>query len=107
MARIYRYLVISLFLFLAACTSKVTQENFSKIQNGMSMRQVTQILGTPVSVDSINIAGISGASAVWKDKDTVITIQFLNNKVQIKTFTKANDSSAPGQINPSNGNANS
>ena len=33
-------------LLLAAC-SKVTQENFSKIQDGMSEQEVTAILGGP------------------------------------------------------------
>lgn len=90
MAFMGRYLLILVFSLLTACGSKVTEENFSKVQNGMSLRQVTQILGVPVSIDSINVAGISGTSAVWKSRNTVITIQFLNDKAQIKTLGKEN-----------------
>jgi len=73
-------------VFLSACT-RLTQENFDKIQTGMPMSEVIMILGEPTASESVNFAGISGTSATWKDKTTVITIQFLNDKVQIKSFS--------------------
>ncbi|VVC76620.1 hypothetical protein AQUSIP_19430 [Aquicella siphonis] len=82
-------------LFLAACVcfillgcSKLSQENFDKIQTNMTMKEVIAILGEPTSSESINIAGISGTSAVWKDSNAEIDIQFLNDRVTVKAYSK-------------------
>ena len=54
----------------------------------MTMQEVTAILGKPTSSESLSIAGVSGASAVWKDKQNEIDIQFLNDRMTVKTFGK-------------------
>ena len=79
-----------LSVFILAC-SKINQNQFDKIQNNMTMKEVTGILGEPTSSESIMIAGISGTSAVWKNDEAEIDIQFLNDKVTVKSFSKAND----------------
>lgn len=61
----------------------------------MTMKEVIAILGEPTSSESISIAGISGTSAVWQDRYSEIDIQFLNDKVTVKTFGK------PGEDSPS------
>jgi len=76
-----------LFCFIIGC-SNYSQTNFDKIQTDMTMQEVVDILGEPTSSESLNIAGISGTTAVWKDSSARINIQFLNNKVTIKTFSK-------------------
>lgn len=76
-----------LAIFLVAC-SQVTQENFDKIQPGMTMEQVVAILGNPTTSESMNVMGLSGTSAQWKDNNAVISIKFFNNTVQVKTFNK-------------------
>ena len=86
-------------LALLAC-SKVTQENFNKIKTNMTMKEVISILGEPTSSDSVNIAGISGTSAIWKEKEAEIDIQFLNDKVTVKTFSKSGDSNNSDQKHP-------
>lgn len=100
MSRIMQLLLRSILVFclliLIAC-SRVNQKNYDKIQPGMAMQDVVKILGEPTSTDSINIAGISGAAATWKNKDAVISIQFLNNQVTIKSFNK--DGNTNGQPN--------
>ena len=83
-------------LTLVACASKVNQENFEKIQPGMTMQQVVAILGEPTNVESFNIAGLSGTSASWETKESLVTIQFLNNTVKIKTFSKSKGDSNSG-----------
>lgn len=83
--------LISLLLLLTACGSKISQQNFEKIQPGMTMQQVVNILGEPSNVESFDIAGLSGSSASWRDKNSLITIQFLNNQVKIKTFGKSSE----------------
>jgi hypothetical protein len=80
---------LTLFVvFLITSCSKVTQSNFDKIKPNMTMQEVITILGEPSSSDSINIAGISGTSAVWQSHNAEINIQFLNNRVTIKAFNK-------------------
>ncbi|OAI48548.1 hypothetical protein AYO45_01015 [Gammaproteobacteria bacterium SCGC AG-212-F23] len=60
MRRLYKMgLITILSLSLFAC-SKITQENFNKLNNNMSIQQVVAILGEPSSSESVNIAGISG-----------------------------------------------
>ncbi len=71
---------------LAGCGSKVTQENFDKIQAGMSREEVKSILGEPTESSGIGVGAISGDAWIWKADGTVITIQFLGGKVLAKQF---------------------
>jgi hypothetical protein len=82
-----KFCVIVLICMMAFACSKLTQSNFEKIKLGMTIKQVTAILGEPTNVESINIAGISGTSATWKDEDGQIDIQFLNERVTVKAFS--------------------
>jgi hypothetical protein len=88
-------MMLMISLVLIAC-SKITQSNFDKIQNNMTMKEVVAILGEPTSSDSLNIAGMSGATAVWKDGDAQIDIQFINDRVIIKAFS--NESNAKSNV---------
>jgi hypothetical protein len=64
---------------LAACgSSKLTQDNFDKIQTGMTRAQVVIILGEPTESSSVDMAVFSGTVSKWKRGDVTITIQFLN-----------------------------
>jgi hypothetical protein len=82
-----RRTVLALFaaLALAAC-SKVTQENFARIEEGMSEPQVIAILGAPTESNSVNVLGVSGTASRWKGGDAVITVRFVNGKVALKSF---------------------
>jgi hypothetical protein len=80
-------LTFALVLALAACT-KVTQENYAKVQNGMSEQEVHAILGKPTESTSVTVLGLSGTSSRWIDGGAVITIQFANGKVRLKTYDK-------------------
>lgn len=74
-------------LVLAAC-SKVTQENFSKVQDGMTEAEVKGILGEPTEFSSVQLLGVSGTSSRWVSGDAVVTIRFLGGKVAQKSFDK-------------------
>src|SRR5688572_23351557 len=91
---IFRSLFLTLFLciFLVAC-SRITQDNFAKINTNMTMKEVVAILGEPTNAESVNIAGISGTAATLKAKNAEINIQFLNDKVTVKTFSKLDEKS--------------
>ena len=74
-------------LVLAAC-SKVTQDNFAKIQDGMTEAQVQDILGKPTESQSVQVLGVSGTSSRWVASDATITIRFLGGKVALKSYDK-------------------
>ena len=83
----FRSLVLVLALALAAC-SKVNEENYAKVRDGMSEQEVHALLGSPTESSSVGVLGISGTSSRWVAKDAVITIQFVNGKVRLKSFEK-------------------
>ena len=85
-----------LILVLAACGSRLSQENFDKIREGMSQKEVRDVLGEPVNAEGSSFLGISGGEAVWKDNKTVITVHFLNDKVVSKRMSSTDKTgSAP------------
>lgn len=90
-----RFTGFALFLALAvltSCGSKLTEENFAKIENGMSREDVVSILGEPTDSGSVGFGGFSGGMATWKDDSgTVITVQFVNEKVAGRQFAKSSD----------------
>lgn len=77
----------ALALALAAC-SKITQENFAKIEQGMPEQQVIALLGSPTESSSIDVLGVSGTSSRWVGGDGQISIRFVNGKVALKSFDK-------------------
>ncbi len=77
----------AIVLLLAAC-SKLTQENFSKVQEGMTEAEVKSILGEPTESSSVQLLGVSGTSSRWVSGDTVVTVRFLGGKVAQKSFDK-------------------
>ena len=79
---------VFLSAFLFGCNSKINEENYQKVQNGMTMEQVKEILGEPTESKTAGIGPLSGTSAIWKDGEgATIDIKFVNGKVQLKTFT--------------------
>lgn len=87
--------VLLIALLMVACESKVTMENFSKIQKGMSLAEVQTILGSSGEEDSspggmsISDSGVAGSSKgstdriyVWKgDGGATITVVIADGKV--------------------------
>ena len=85
-------LCLAISLSLISCGgSKLTQENFEKIQTGMTLAQVQAILGEPTESSSVDVAVFSGTVSKWKQGDVTITIQFVNGKVVAKQFSKAKE----------------
>ncbi len=82
-----RAFALTAALLLAAC-SKVTQENFAKIQDGMTEQEVQALLGSPTSSSSVQIVGVSGTSSKWEGSDAAITVRFVNGKVALKSYDK-------------------
>jgi hypothetical protein len=83
----FRTLILVLALALGAC-SKVSEENFAKIQVGMTEQEVVGILGSPTESDSVNLLGVSGTSWRWKNQNALASVQFVNGKVASKIWEK-------------------
>ncbi len=84
-----RALAVALALVAAtAACSKITEENFNKVRDGMAEPEVLALLGTPTESSSISLLGISGTASKWVAKDAVITVQFVNGKVRGKSFDR-------------------
>jgi hypothetical protein len=82
-----RFAAALFFAFLAAC-SRITQDNFAKIDTGMPEQQVLSLLGSPTESSSVDVLGVSGTSSRWVGRDAEITIRFVNGKVATKAFDK-------------------
>jgi hypothetical protein len=76
-------------LGLLACgASRITSENFVKIQTGMTQAEVQAILGKPTESSGFDVAGFSGATSTWRGGGVTITVQFVNGKVVAKELLK-------------------
>jgi hypothetical protein len=84
----YIGLLICISALIAACGSKITQENFDKVKEGMTFEEVKSLLGAPSDSSSAGIGPFSGTTASWKDKKQTVTIVFINGKVTAKTLSK-------------------
>ena len=82
------FAVVILLLCVAACGSRLSQENFDKVHEGMSQKEVREILGEPVDASGASLLGLSSGEAVWKDEKTTITVHFLNDKVVTKQMSR-------------------
>ena len=80
--------VVLVALTLVGCGSRINQDNFEKVQTGMTMAQVRIILGDPTESSSVDVAVFSGTVSKWQAGDLTITIQFVNSKVVAKQLSK-------------------
>jgi hypothetical protein len=69
-----RNLLLALALLLAASCSKVSEENFAKVREGMSEQEVIALLGAPTESNSVSVLGVSGTTARWAGGGAEITI---------------------------------
>lgn len=83
-----RALVLVALLLIAAC-SKITLENFAKVQEGMAEQDVTALLGPPTTTSSVQVLGISGTHSIWEGGGAVVSIRFVNGKVATKAYRKS------------------
>ncbi|HUQ24568.1 MAG TPA: hypothetical protein VM140_02775 [Burkholderiales bacterium] len=80
-----RLLTLAAALLLSSC-AKVTQDNFARIEDGMSEQDVMTLLGKPTRSNSIGLLGFSGTSSSWASDDAEINVRFLNGRVALKSY---------------------
>lgn len=79
-------------LCLAACGTKVTPDNYDRLQSGMSKAQVHAILGTPDDVTGNEIGGVlSLTKETWKTGKHRITVTFGNDALALKSLDNPDD----------------
>ena len=66
-------------LLLVACGSKVSLENYNKLEVGQSFDEVKQILGDPARCDEV----IGVRTCVWGDDQRGISVNFAAGKVML------------------------
>jgi len=73
--------IVVLFLLLLALTgcSKLTLENYNKIEVGMHYDEVTRLIGAPTSCD--DVMGLR--SCAWGDEQRSATVTFAGDKVLV------------------------
>lgn len=67
--------MFGLLALLAAC-SKITQDNYDKLQTGMTYEQVQGVLGQPSSCS--DVLGVKNCT--WGDAKRHIDVSFLGDK---------------------------
>jgi hypothetical protein len=87
-------------LVSAGCKSKVTKDNYDKIVEGMTLKEVENILGEGKQQSDgsgvaaqvgVNLQGAGGGgnaqAFVWESDNAKITVYFVNGAVKTKTKT--------------------
>ena len=81
-------LLLVFSLVLASC-SKVTKQNYEKVQTGMKLEEVEAVLGTQHQRASagadIGLVELSGQTLTWKEDNRTITVVFVNERVMLKS----------------------
>lgn len=76
-------------LVLAGCDallgSRLTPENCNKIEDGMTLEQVTAILGPPTDTKSLGAGPLTATTVTWEDEKMRINVKFLNDKSGLKS----------------------
>lgn len=78
--------VLACALLLTACGGGLTQDQFNKVENGMTEEQVKGLIGEPSKIESGSALGISGTAYIYESGDTQATVTFLNGKVMSKAY---------------------
>ncbi|MDH5191067.1 MAG: outer membrane protein assembly factor BamE [Gammaproteobacteria bacterium] len=88
MKSVFKSLFAIVLVFqLAACGSKITEDNYKKIKNGMSEDEVVDILGKPTERNSSGIGSLTTTGMAWQGEKISINVQLVNNKVQLKNYS--------------------
>jgi hypothetical protein len=78
-------LAAALLLGLAAC-SRVTADNYDKLQTGMTRAEVHALLGTPDEVSGGGIGRMTLMTERWDGRKHVISVTYAGDELAIKSI---------------------
>jgi len=70
------FAMLACCVLLAAC-SKINQENYAKLEAGMTKADVEQLLGGPTECSG----ALGMSSCTWGDQQSFISVQYAGDKV--------------------------
>lgn len=79
--RLYLVLCLSATLVMSACGSHSSQPDFSRVVRGMTIDQVTGVLGQPDSIAVHSCRGIPGSEFIWREQDAAVKVDFIKGRV--------------------------
>lgn len=85
----HRYFIAAIAVFSVLTFSgcdKIKQGDVGRVQTGMSIDEVHKILGAPHSSSSGQVGDYFGVSDTWRTPTMIITVQYLNGEVKLKTI---------------------
>lgn len=77
-------------LLLAGC-SRVTPENYGKVEAGMKRDEVHAILGQPDQVSGGGIGALTVSTETWNGPKHVVRISYAGEQVVVKGIDAAGD----------------
>ena len=80
-------LALSLTVLFGCMGSRLTQANFEKIEEGMTVAEVERILGEPTEMESTTLP-VLGSAAVYKyraEDGSEATLVFYQDKLKVKS----------------------
>lgn len=75
-----------LAVILVAACSRVTAENYSKIESGMARDEVYGVLGKPDEVTGGGLGKFTFSSEIWKGRKQTISVTFSGDQVALKSI---------------------
>ena len=79
--------LIAATLLVVACSSKLTNENLTKVKTGMSVSEVESLLGKPAKIETSETLGIRATTYYYKSSSGEVKVSFLNDGVMVKEGT--------------------
>ncbi len=85
-----RCILLAAVVVIAACSSKVTVENYDQIAPGMARADVHKLLGKPDDTSATDVGGVLSLSKdSWKAGKKLLIVTYGNEKVALKSFDAA------------------
>ena len=85
MPRLRTTIFATLLLTLAAC-SRVTVDNYAKLETGMSRAEVHALLGAPDEVSGGGIGRMTLMSERWVGRKHVISVTYAGDELALKSI---------------------
>ncbi|MDM8560021.1 hypothetical protein [Candidatus Parabeggiatoa sp. HSG14] len=99
LSHFYKFISVIVLAFLLSCcaTPRLSYSSFAKIQKGMTVQEVIDVMGEPTEVTDVSLEtgvgamfgldSLSGINMIWIGGDAKANVIFVKNKVKSSNFT--------------------